>query len=121
MTADEEKQVVSDITSSAESDATAGTSSNGPELPAQDGGRQAWLFLAGAAVIEIVAWGERIACSSIGSKDLRHILGFPYCYGVFREYFFNHGPFKGVEYVSVAGVAANVGFLLAVSDEYAYV
>ncbi len=39
-------------------------------------------------------------------------LGFPYCYGVFREYFFNHGPFKGVEYVFVAGVAANVGFPL---------
>lgn len=39
-------------------------------------------------------------------------LGFPYCYGVFREYFFTHGPCKGVEYVSVAGVAANVGFPL---------
>ena len=29
-------------------------------LPAQDGGKRAWLFLAGAAVIEIVAWGGQI-------------------------------------------------------------
>ena len=26
-------------------------------LPAQDGGKPAWLFLMGAAIIEIVAWG----------------------------------------------------------------
>lgn len=35
-------------------------------------------------------------------------LGFPYCYGVFRAYFFTHPPFEGVAYVSVAGVLSNV-------------
>ena len=27
-------------------------------FPPQDGGKGAWIFLAGAAIIEIVAWGE---------------------------------------------------------------
>ena len=32
--------------------------------PRQDGGTGAWLFMVGAAIIEIVAWGEVIlACS----------------------------------------------------------
>ena len=39
------------------------------------------------------------------------ILGFPYCYGVFRAYFFTHEPFEGIQYISVAGVAANVSLL----------
>ncbi|KAL9012051.1 MAG: hypothetical protein Q9173_003154 [Seirophora scorigena] len=102
MPADEEKQAANEIPT-AKGAAVVDAASSRPTLPAQDGGKQAWLFLAGAAVIEIVAWG------------------FPYCYGVFREYFFNHGPFQGIEYVSVAGVAANVGSRPAESHEAAHV
>ena len=54
---DEEKYVVNE-TLAAQSDAVEGAVSNEQNLPAQDGGRQAWLFLAGAAAIEIVAWGK---------------------------------------------------------------
>jgi hypothetical protein len=36
------------------------------------------------------------------------IKGFPYSWGVFRVYLFTHGSFKGVEYISVAGVMSNV-------------
>ncbi|KAK2759175.1 hypothetical protein FQN54_003275 [Arachnomyces sp. PD_36] len=59
------------------------------EYPPQDGGIKAWLFLIGASIVEVTAWG------------------FPYCYGVFREYFFTHEPFKGAEIVSTGGMLAN--------------
>lgn len=36
--------------------------------------------------------------------------GFPYCYGVFREYFFTHEPFKGAAVVSTGGMLANVSY-----------
>jgi hypothetical protein len=32
-----------------------------PQYPAQDGGLKAWLFLIGACIVEITAWGESIA------------------------------------------------------------
>lgn len=57
MTADEEKHVGSE-TLAAQSDAVVGAVSNEQNIPAQDGGRQAWLCLAGAAVIDIVIWGK---------------------------------------------------------------
>ncbi|KAM5465038.1 hypothetical protein MauCBS54593_006671 [Microsporum audouinii] len=59
------------------------------EYPPQDGGIRAWLFLIGASIVEITAWG------------------FPYCYGVFREYFYTHEPFKGATIVSTGGMLAN--------------
>lgn len=37
------------------------------QYPPQDGGLKAWLFLIGASIVEITAWG------------------FPYCYGVFQD------------------------------------
>ncbi|KUI59804.1 putative transporter ESBP6 [Cytospora mali] len=60
-----------------------------PQYYPQDGGLKAWLFLIGACIVEITAWG------------------FPYCYGVFREYFFTHEPFKGDSLVSVGGMLSN--------------
>ena len=110
MTLDEEKHEASKK-SAASDDMIAATAVAEHTLPAQDGGKQAWLFLVGAAAIEIVVWGEFFRWLFSTAAVNNNIPGFPYCYGVFREYFFNHGPFKGVEYVSVAGVAANVGFL----------
>lgn len=60
------------------------------EYPPQDSGRGAYMFLFGACVIEITAWG------------------FPYCYGVFQAYFDTHPPFQGQSLVSVGGVLSNV-------------
>ena len=44
-------------------------------LPPADGGKQAWLFLAGAFMIEALVWG------------------FPFSFGVFQEYYATHEPF----------------------------
>ncbi|KAH0365332.1 MFS general substrate transporter, partial [Aureobasidium melanogenum] len=57
--------------------------------PPQDRGRGAWMFLFGACIIEITAWG------------------FPYCYGVFEAYFNSHPPFQGQDLVSTGGVLSN--------------
>ena len=79
--------------------------------PRPDGGLRAWLFLAGASIIEIVAWGQsrlRPSTKAIANS----VQGFPYCYGVFRAYFFTHAPFAGVEYVSVAGVLSNASAVI---------
>ncbi|MCJ1309717.1 hypothetical protein MMC25_003377 [Agyrium rufum] len=45
-------------------------------LPPADGGRQAWLFLAGCFMIEALVWG------------------FPFCFGLFEEYYTTHEPFS---------------------------
>jgi len=66
---------------------------NEDEYPPQDSGRGAYMFLFGACVIEITAWG------------------FPYCYGVFQAYFDTHLPFQGQSLVSVGGVLSNVRHL----------
>ncbi|GAP87174.1 putative MFS general substrate transporter [Rosellinia necatrix] len=60
-----------------------------PEYPPKDKGTKAWLFLIGASIVEITAWG------------------FPFAYGVFREYFFTHPPFEGADIVSTGGLLAN--------------
>ncbi|KAJ3498142.1 hypothetical protein NLG97_g1358 [Lecanicillium saksenae] len=59
------------------------------ELPPQDRGRKAYLFLFAVSILEITTWG------------------WSYCYGVFRDYFFQHEPFKGQQLVSVGGMLAN--------------
>ncbi|KAK0255119.1 hypothetical protein LTR29_010725 [Friedmanniomyces endolithicus] len=53
-------------------------------LPPVDGGRDAWLALAGAFTLEALVWG------------------FPYCYGLFRTYYSLHEPFAS----QPAGIAA---------------
>ena len=56
MPVDEEKSAVSEKPAAPLND-TADPVADTSFAP-KDGGRQAWLFLAGAAVIEIVAWGR---------------------------------------------------------------
>lgn len=53
-------------------------------LPPVDGGKDAWIVLAAAFVLEAAVWG------------------FPFSYGVFQEYYLNHEPFKE----EPAGIAA---------------
>jgi hypothetical protein len=88
------------------------------QLPQQDGGAQAWLFLFGASVVEITAWGKRTLSRTTSWNVVitRDILGFPYCYGVFRAYFFTHAPFQGIAIISVGGMLANVMILLIQSS-----
>ncbi len=52
---DEKKVYTSDALSSPSSPAV--DLSQGDTFPPQDGGKGAWLFLAGASIIEVVAWG----------------------------------------------------------------
>ncbi|KAL9583778.1 MAG: hypothetical protein Q9212_002516 [Teloschistes hypoglaucus] len=44
-------------------------------LPEADGGRDAWLFLAGCFMVEALIWG------------------FPFSFGVFQDYYLSHEPF----------------------------
>lgn len=79
-----------------------------PQYPAQDGGLKAWLFLFGACIVEITAWGWFGALPPDTKAFSDCDIGFPYCYGVFREYFFKNDPFKGDTLVSTGGMLANV-------------
>lgn len=79
--------------------------------PPQDGGRGAWLFLFGACVIEVTAWGMYNAIprdfKPLGISSDNFETGFPYCYGVFEAYFDTHPPFQGQNLVSTGGVLSN--------------
>ncbi|EON65962.1 hypothetical protein W97_05204 [Coniosporium apollinis CBS 100218] len=57
-------------------------------LPPVDGGKAAWLFLAGAFTVEALVWG------------------FPFAFGVFQEYYSSHEPFAGSPNVAVIGTCA---------------
>ncbi|KAK4962916.1 hypothetical protein LTR10_000543 [Elasticomyces elasticus] len=60
-------------------------------LPPVDGGRDAWLALAGAFCLEALIWG------------------FPYCYGIFQTYYSTHEPFAsepaGIATISTTATA----------------
>ncbi|KAI1750267.1 major facilitator superfamily domain-containing protein [Xylaria castorea] len=60
-----------------------------------------WLFLIGASMVELTAWGM------FASR-------FPYCYGVFREYFFTHELFKGQAIVSTGGGVLQITVLIVI-------
>ncbi|KAI1331807.1 MFS general substrate transporter [Xylariaceae sp. FL0255] len=65
-------------------------------LPPVDGGKDAWLFLAAAFVVEALAWG------------------FPFPFGVFEDYYRSHPPFEGQQnIVSVGTTAMGVMYLAA--------
>lgn len=81
--------------------------------PPQDTGERAWLFLFGACIIEIAAWGMYRVDRSTYQADLW--AGFPYCYGVFESCFISNPPFEGMTIVSVGGVLCNVRGSICVS------
>ncbi|KAH0151177.1 hypothetical protein KCU67_g10362, partial [Aureobasidium melanogenum] len=80
---------VIDVSPGIHESSVSSTAGAEPAYPPQDGGRGAWMFLFGACIIEITAWG------------------FPYCYGVFEAYFNSHPPFQGQNLVSTGGVLSN--------------
>ncbi|KZM23686.1 transmembrane transport [Ascochyta rabiei] len=57
-------------------------------LPPVDGGKDAWLFLFSAFVLEILVWG------------------FPFAYGIFQEYYSSHPPFEGSRNIALIGTCA---------------
>ncbi|KAF1981413.1 putative MFS monocarboxylate transporter [Aulographum hederae CBS 113979] len=57
-------------------------------LPPADGGKDAWLFLWSAFMLEALVWG------------------FPSVFGVFQEYYSTHAPFAGSANIAVIGTCA---------------
>ncbi|KAK5999450.1 hypothetical protein QM012_005451 [Aureobasidium pullulans] len=86
---DQEKQSCTNVSAEIYDSPIATGDGDTTIYPPQDGGKGAWMFLFGAGIIEITAWG------------------FPYCYGVFEAYFNSHPPFQGQNLVSTGGVMSN--------------
>ncbi|OCK76027.1 MFS general substrate transporter [Lepidopterella palustris CBS 459.81] len=57
-------------------------------LPPVDRGRDAWLFLAAAFIVEMLVWG------------------FPFAFGVFQEYYGTHAPFADSGKIAIIGTCA---------------
>ena len=57
-------------------------------LPPVDRGKDAWLFLAAAFIVEALVWG------------------FPFSFGVFQDYYTTHPPFAGSQNIAVIGTCA---------------
>ncbi|KAM0230279.1 hypothetical protein ACHAP5_011402 [Fusarium lateritium] len=57
-------------------------------LPPVDGGKDAWLFLFASFLLEALVWG------------------FPYSFGVFQSYYYNHEPFAGSSGIASIGTCA---------------
>lgn len=60
-------------------------------LPPVDGGKDAWLVLAGSFIVEALIWG------------------FPFSFGVFQEYYASHKPFSDEQSgIAIIGSSAMV-------------
>ncbi|KAJ4991668.1 major facilitator superfamily transporter [Stagonosporopsis vannaccii] len=57
-------------------------------LPPVDTGKDAWLFLFSAFVLEVLVWG------------------FPWAYGIFQEYYSSNPPFQGERNIAIIGTCA---------------
>ena len=66
-------------------------------LPRPDGGRDAWLFLAGCFVLEALVWGKHAAPSRLqvirSRKRPDSFLGFPVSFGVFESFYSSYPLF----------------------------
>ena len=75
-------------------------------LKPADGGKDAWLFLCAACMIEALVWGKypisryrflrvpMLTCTNAG---------FPFSFGLFQEYYSTHGPFAHSNNIAVIG------------------
>ncbi|EOA82920.1 hypothetical protein ACJQWK_04314 [Exserohilum turcicum] len=57
-------------------------------LPPVDTGKDAWLFLLSAFILNVLVWS------------------FPFAYGIFQEYYSSHPPFKGQRNIAIVGTFA---------------
>ena len=82
-----------------------------PSLPPVDGGAAAWLFLIGCFFIEMFLWGK-IKFASSYAVCLSHLLGFPFSFGVLRDYYSTHLPIsRYASGVSAIGTTCSVWIL----------
>ncbi|KAK5997754.1 MFS-type transporter pytF-like protein [Cladobotryum mycophilum] len=75
-------------------------------LPPVDTGKDAWLFLAAAFVMEALVWG------------------FPFAFGIFQDYYRTHEPFAGSSQIAIIGTCAmgimylDIPFVMALQRLY---
>jgi len=62
-------------------------------LPQADGGKDAWLFLAACFIVEALVWGNHPS-KFFKNIWVKRIIGFPFSFGVFQEYYSTHEPFS---------------------------
>ena len=76
-------------------------------VPPADGGKGAWLFLAGCFVFEALVWGELspFSHSQISLTSLNE--GFPFAFGVFESYYSTNPPLaEHASGIAVIGTSA---------------
>lgn len=78
--------------------------SSSTSIPPADGGKGAWMFLAGCFIFEALVWGKSISLKHHLSQktQLLTMPGFPFSFGVFQSYYTTHPPFS----LHTAGIAA---------------
>jgi hypothetical protein len=82
---------------------------SGSSLPPLDGGLQAWLFLAGCYMIELLVFGtSRVLLLLSAQMLIPPPIGFGFSFGVFQDYYSTHGPFTGTGNVAIIGTLTTV-------------
>lgn len=88
-------------------DNEAGAAETEFSLPPVDTGKDAWLFLFSAFVLEVLVWG---IFSLMPNSPIYHStdtpLGFPFAYGIFQEYYSSNPPFEGERNIAIIGTCA---------------
>jgi hypothetical protein len=74
-------------------------------LPPVDGGKDAWLFLLSAFVLEVLVWGNTPP-SHTSSTRLTSKPGFPFAYGIFQDHYTTQPPFSGQRNIAIIGTCA---------------
>jgi hypothetical protein len=79
-------------------------------LPPVDGGRAAWLFLAGSFCIETLIWGADRYRTSNQGDGVNYAPGFPFSFGVLQDYYLTHPPLsQDANGISAIGTTCSVG------------
>ena len=76
------------------------------QLPPIDGGIAAWKLLFGAFMVEALVWGTSDSKMNTICTELISI-GFPMCFGVFQNYYFENEPFRGNKNIPIAGTCSS--------------
>jgi hypothetical protein len=81
-------------------------------LPHVDRGLQAWLFLAGCYMMELLVFGtHNDQASSLYYQPVWLMpppIGFGFSFGVFQDYYSTHAPFTGTGNVAIIGTLTTV-------------
>ncbi len=92
------------------------TASAMPPLPPADGGRAAWLFLFGSFMIETLTWGELVIVHGVPISHISQMLGFPYSFGVLKDYYTNNTPISSHPHgISAVGTTCSVSLALTLN------